>query len=80
MEDEISLFVGKNPVLGMLKPWQKPGRFFIKQLGFPGNHLSCAIFWLCFRWITGRTDITGEDCNKQASQDDYHYWNSLKTT
>jgi hypothetical protein len=38
MEDEISLFVGKNPVLGMLKPLQSLAAFLSSGWGFPGNH------------------------------------------
>jgi hypothetical protein len=49
-EDEISLFAGKNPVLGMLKPAESLAVFLL-SFGVSGKPLTCAIFWLCFRWI-----------------------------
>jgi hypothetical protein len=57
-EGEISLFVGKNPVSGMLKRVERLAAF-LRSFGVPRKPVTCAIFWLCFRWNTGRTDNPG---------------------
>ena len=54
-EDEISLFDGKNPFSGMLNPVGILA-VFLHNFADRVKPLTCAIFWFCFRWITGRTN------------------------
>jgi hypothetical protein len=52
--DEISLFVGKNPISGMLNHKDDLAAF-LHSFANRRKHLPCAIIWLCFRWIKGKT-------------------------
>jgi hypothetical protein len=79
VEHEISLFVGKNPFLGMLKTWESLAAFLQSIRGFRETFILRNILVMFPLEYRKSKILLGSLLTGRSTQSENRYWNSLKT-